>query len=114
MELTTGSNKKLSEKDICRMINFLIVMFGGRVFQQTVGIPIGNKLGTTSRRFFPFFRMKLTSFRAFCKEKGKGWLNRVIFTFRYIGAVLSLNSSEFGDYVNRIFTNELKIKDTTE
>jgi hypothetical protein len=36
--------KKLSETDIIKMLVFLIdnifVMFGGRVFQQTVGIPM--------------------------------------------------------------------------
>jgi hypothetical protein len=38
------STKKFSETDIFNMLEFLIdnifVMFGGRVFQQTVGIPM--------------------------------------------------------------------------
>ena len=35
------------------------------------------------------------------------------FTFRYIDDVLSLNNSTFGDFVDRIYPIELKIKDTT-
>ena len=35
------------------------------------------------------------------------------FTFRYIDDVLSLNKSRFGDFVDRVYPIELKIKDTT-
>jgi hypothetical protein len=34
--------------------------------------------------------------------------------FRYIDDVLSLNNSRFGDFVDRIYPIELKIKDTTD
>jgi len=34
--------------------------------------------------------------------------------FRYIDDVPSLNNSEFGDFVDRIYPNELEIKDTTD
>jgi hypothetical protein len=40
------STKKLSDTDIITMLEFLInnifIMFGERVFQQTVGIPTGT------------------------------------------------------------------------
>jgi hypothetical protein len=36
------------------------------------------------------------------------------FTFRYIDDVLSLNNSRFGDFVDRIYSTELEIKDTTD
>jgi hypothetical protein len=35
------------------------------------------------------------------------------FTFRYIDDVLSLNKSRFGDFVDRMYPIELKIKDIT-
>ena len=51
--------KQFSGTDIIKMLKFLIdnifVKFGGRVFQQTVGIPMGNKLCSSSRRFVPLF-----------------------------------------------------------
>jgi hypothetical protein len=34
--------------------------------------------------------------------------------FRYIDDVLSLDNSRFGDFVDRIYPNELEIKDTTD
>jgi hypothetical protein len=44
--LCSYSTKKFSETDIINMLEFLIdnifVFFGGRVFQQTVGIPMGT------------------------------------------------------------------------
>ena len=42
----SGSTKKLSETDIINMLEFLIdnifAVFSGRVFQQTVGIPMAT------------------------------------------------------------------------
>ena len=42
----TDSTNKYTEDDIIQMLNFLIdnifVVFGGRVFQQTIGIPMGT------------------------------------------------------------------------
>ena len=43
----SDSTKKFSETDIFNIFEILIdnifVMFGGRIFQQTVGIPMGTK-----------------------------------------------------------------------
>ena len=43
---TSDSTKKIYETDIINMLEFLIeiifVIFGGRVLQQTVGIPMGT------------------------------------------------------------------------
>jgi hypothetical protein len=36
------------------------------------------------------------------------------FTFRYIDDVLLLNNSRLGDFVDRIYPNEIEIKDTTD
>ena len=63
----SDSTKKFSEIDIINMLEFLIdifVIFGGLVFQQTVGIP----LGTHVLLFSPtcsFIRMRQTSYRGF-------------------------------------------------
>ena len=55
----SDSTNKFTETDIINMLEFLIdnifVIFGGRVFQQTVGIPIGHKLCSSSRRLVPLF-----------------------------------------------------------
>jgi len=35
-------------------------------------------------------------------------------TFDYIGDVLSLNNSRFGDYLSLIYPNEIAVKNTTD
>jgi len=46
----TNSKTKYTEDDIVNMINFLndniFIEFGGRIFQQTVGIPMGTNCAT--------------------------------------------------------------------
>ena len=46
VKIHSDSTKKFSETDIINMVEILIdnifVIFGGRVFQQTVGIPMGT------------------------------------------------------------------------
>ena len=65
------SNKKYSEDDIYRMLDFLIdnifVMFGGNLFQQTDGIPIGTNCAIILVDLCRI-RMKLTSYKTFCRE----------------------------------------------
>ena len=79
------------------MLEFLIDnIFGGRVFQQTVGIPIGNNCAPLHAK------------------NQKNLVRSFNFTFRYIDDVLSLNNSRFGDFVDRIYPIELEIKDTTD
>ena len=47
-------------------------------------------------------------------KKDKKLAISVNFPFRYIHDVLSINNSKFGDYVERIYTIKLEIKDTTD
>ena len=52
----SDSIKKFSETDIINMLEFLIdnifVIFGGRVFQQTVGMPWGSSCVTLLAELF--------------------------------------------------------------
>ena len=52
--------------------------------------------------------MRQTSHRDFSRKTKRSYFN---FTFRY---VLSLNNSRFGDFVDRIYPIDLKIKNTTD
>ena len=93
-KIPTDSTKKFSETDIINMLEVLIdnifVIFGGHVFQQTVG---------------------------FLKKNEKQLAQSYNFTFRYfrfVDDVLSLNNSRIGDFADRIYPIELEIKDTTD
>ena len=52
----SDSKSKYSEDDIIKMLEFLVdnifVVFAGKVFQQTVGIPMGTNCALFSPTFF--------------------------------------------------------------
>ena len=48
------------------------------------------------------------------KNKDRKLAQTFISSFRYIDEVVSLNNSRFGDYLHRIYPNELEVNDTTE
>ena len=89
-------------------IDNIFAMFGGRVFQQTVGIPMGTNCAPLLADLFRY------SYKADFIQKNEKKLARSFnFTFRYIDHVLSLNNYRFGDFVDRIYPIELEIKDIT-
>jgi hypothetical protein len=65
------STKKLSDTDIITMLEFLInnifIMFGERVFQQTVGIPTGTNYVLLLANY-SFIHMRQTSYRGFSRK----------------------------------------------
>ena len=99
------------------MIEFLIdtvfVIFSGRVFQQTVGVPMGTNCVPLFADLF-LFSYEADFIQRLLRKNEKKLARSFNFTFRYIDDVLSLNNSRFGDFVDRIYPIELEIKDTTD
>ena len=87
------SNKKFSETDIIKMLDFLIdnifVTFGGRVFQQTVGIPMGTNCAPLLADLFLYY-YEAEFIQELLRKKDKKLAISFNFTFRYIDDVLSL------------------------
>ena len=112
----SDSTKKFSETDIINMLEFLIdnifVIFGGRVFQQTVGIPMGTNCVPLLADLF-LYSYEADLIQGLLKKNEKKLARSFNFTFRYIDDVPSLNNSRFSDSVDRIYPIELEIKDTT-
>jgi hypothetical protein len=50
----------------------------------------------------------------YLKKNRKKLTRSFSFTFRYIDDVPSLSNSRFGDFVDRVYPIEIKIKDTTD
>jgi hypothetical protein len=113
----SDSTKKFPETDIIKMLEFLIdntfVMFGERVFQQTVGIPMGTNCSPLLAVLF-LYLYEADFMQGLLKKKEKKLVRSFNFTFRYIGDALSLNNSKFSDFADRIYPIELEIKDTTD
>ena len=99
------------------MLEFLIdnifVSFGGRVFQQTVDIPMGTNCAPLLADLL-LYSYEADFIHGLLKKKEKKLARSYYFTFRYIEDVRSLNNSRFGDVVHRIYPIELEIKDTTD
>jgi hypothetical protein len=83
-------------------------MFGGRVCQQKVCIPMGANCAPLLPDLFPLF---VWDFAGSQEKRKKASLN---LKFRYIDDVFSLNNSRLGDRVDRIYAIELEIKNTTD
>jgi hypothetical protein len=88
-------------------------MFGGHVFQQTVGIHMGTNCVHLLADLF-LYSYEADFIQGILKKNGKKLARSLNFTFRYIDDVLSLNNSRFGDFVDRIYPIDLEIKDTTD
>ena len=88
-------------------------MFGGRFFQQTVGIPNGTNCAPLLADLF-LYSYQADFIQRLLKKNEKKLTRSFNFTFRYIDDVLLPNNSRFDDFVDRIYPIELEIKDTTD
>ena len=95
------------------LIDNLFVIFGGRVFQQTVGIPMGtNSVPLLADLFLYWYEADFI--QEPLKKNEKKLARSFNFTFCYIDDVLSLNNSSCGDFADRIYPIELEIQGVTE
>ena len=95
------------------LIDNIFDMFGGRVFQQTVGIPMGTNCAPLLADLF-LYSHEADFIQGLLKKNKKKLARSFNFTFRYIDDVLPLNNSRFGDFVDRIYPIQLETKDTTD
>jgi hypothetical protein len=89
------------------LIDNICVVFGGRVFQQTEGIPMGANCVLFLADLF-LYSYEEDFMQGFLKKNEKKLISRSL-----LDDVLSLNNSRFGDFGDRIYPIELEIKDTT-
>ncbi|KAK3108807.1 hypothetical protein FSP39_016181 [Pinctada imbricata] len=113
----SDSENKYTETDIIQMLNFLInnifVVFGGKVFQQIVGIPMGTNCAPLLIDIF-LYSYEAEFIQSLVSEGKRYLASDLNFTYRYIDDVLSINNQKFADYQSRIYPSELEIKETTD
>ena len=88
-----------------------VIMLGGRVYQQTVGIYMSTNCDPILTDLL-LYSYEADFIHGLLQKNEKKLARSFSFTFRYIDNVLSLNSSRFGDFVDRIYPIDLEIKDT--
>ena len=99
------------------MIEFLVdniyVRFGGQLFRQMVGIPIGTNCATLLADLF-LYSYENELLDKLIKE-GKGNLARKFnLSYRYIDDLISFNNKIFKEFISDIYPKELTISKTTE
>ena len=113
----SDSKNKYTEDDIINMLEFLVdyifVLFGDKVFQQIVGIPMGTNCALLRADIFLYSYEAefIQSLLSTGKTKVASQFN---FTYRYIDDVLSINNPDFENYLGQMYPSELEIKDKTE
>ena len=93
------------------LIDNIFVELGGRIFQQTIGIPMGTNFAPLLADLFLYSYE--AEFVQSLLQAGKKHLAQQ-FNFRYIDDVLSLKNTKFAEYLEFIYPRELEIKETTE
>ena len=99
------------------MLEFLIdnifVSFGGTLFQQVVGIPMGTNCAPLLAYLF-LYSYESEFLQKLVKDKKIHESRAFNFTYRYIDDVLSINNSRFAEFLPLIYPPELEVKETTD
>ena len=112
-----NGDNKYTANDICKMIEFLVdniyVRFGGQLFRQMIGIPMGTNCAPLPADLFLYsyeneFLDKLI-------KEGKRKLSRKFnLSYCYIDDLISFNNKRSKEFISDIYPKELTISETTE
>ena len=111
-----GDNKYIAN-GICKIIEFLVdniyIRFGGQLFQQTVGIPMGPNYVSLLADSFPYsyeneFLHKLI------KEGKRKLARKFNLSYHYINDFISFSNKRFKEFISDIYPEEITISKTTE
>ena len=105
-----NGDNKYTANDLCKMIEFLVdnnVRFGGQLFRQMVGIPMGTNCALLLADLFLYsyeneFLDKLV-------KEGKTKLARKFnLWYRYIDDLISFNNKRFKEFISDIYPKDLR------
>ena len=102
-----------SEEQVISMLEFLIanifVSFGGTLFQQVVGIPMGTNCAPLLADLF-LYSYELEFLQKLVKDKKIHEARAFNFTYRYIDDVLSINNSSMENFFHWYILQSWKLK----
>ena len=90
-----------------------ICCFGGTLFQQVVGIPMGTNCAPLLADLF-LYSYESEFLQKLVKDNKIHEARAFNFTYRYIDDVLSINNSRFAEFLPLIYPPELEVKETTD
>ena len=113
-----NGDNKYTANDICRMIEFLVdnicmyVRFGGQLFQQIVGIPVGTNCAPLLADLF-LYSYENEFLDKLIKEGKRKLARKFNLSYRYIDDLISFNKKRFKEFISDIYPKELTISETT-
>ena len=104
--------QKYSDADVIKMLEYLIdnifVEFGGRIFQQTIDIPMGTNCAPLLADLFLYsYEAEFVQSLLLLQAGKKHLAQQFNFTYRYIDDVLSLKNTKIAEYLEFIYPREL-------
>ena len=116
IDLLNGDNK-FTPNDICKMTEFLVdnihVRFGGQLFRQMVGIPMGTNCAPLLANLF-LYSYENEFLDKLIKEGKRKLARKFNLSYRYIDDLISFNNKRFKEFTSDIYPKELTISETTE
>ena len=112
-----NGDNKYTANDICKMIEFLVdniyVRFGGQLFRQMVGIPMGTNCAPLLADLF-LYSYENEFLDKLIKEGKRKLARRFNLSYRYTNDLISFNNKRFKEFISDIYPKELTISETTE
>ena len=112
-----NGDNKYTTNDICKMIEFLVdniyVRFGGQLFRQMVGIPMGTSCAPLLADLF-LYSYENEFLDKLIKEGKRKLARRFNLSYCYIDDLISFNNKRFKEFISDIYPKELTISETTE
>ena len=99
--------------NICRMIEFLIdnifVQFGGRLFCQVIGIPMGTNCAPLLADLF-FYSYENEFLDNIIRSGHRRLARSFDLCYRYIDDLIVFNNKKFLDYLKEIYPSQLTVE----
>ena len=112
----SNGDNKYTASDICKMTEFLVdntyVRFGGQLFQQMVGIPMGTNCAPLLADLCLYSYEN--EFLDKLKESRRKLARKFNLSYCYIDDLISFNNKRFKEFISDIYRKELRISETTE
>jgi len=112
----TNSKTKDTDVDIVDMINFLIdnifIEFGGRIFQQTVGMSMETNCAPLLAGLF-LHSYENEFVQELLRKEEKKLTQSFNYTFRYIDDFVSLKIKSNSNFLHLLYPLEIVVKNTT-
>ena len=112
-----NGDNKYTASDICKMTEFLVdniyVRFGGQLFRQMIGIPMGTNCVPLLADLF-LYSSENEFLDKLIKEGKRKLARKFNLSYRYTDNLTSFNNKTFKEFISDIYPKELTISESTE